>query len=75
MEAKRLTIAEIDVMYPEQFVLLDEPEVDEWNRVVSGIVRGADADKSRVCELAGELNLTRAALRCTKDRSNKKYAV
>lgn len=72
-ERKRLSIAEIEELYPEQFVLIDEPEVDDGSRVVSGIVVFAHADKNEVYRRAGELKSKDIALRCTKKERNKKY--
>lgn len=72
-ERKRLPIAEIEALYPEQFILIDEPEVDEGSRLVGGIVVFTHSDKSEVYRRAGELKLKNIALRCTKNTRNKKY--
>ncbi len=70
---KRLPIAEIEALFPEHWILIDEPEVNESNSIVSGIVLFAETDKSEVYRKAAGMKLTSIALRCTKKERNKKY--
>jgi hypothetical protein len=74
-ERKRLSIAQIETLYPEQFILIDEPEVDAENRIVSGIVAFADPEKTEVYRKASELKLTRTALHRTKKERGRKYVL
>jgi hypothetical protein len=65
-QRERQPVAEIDTMFPDHWILIDQPEIDEWNSVVSGIVVFAHPEKREVHRKAGELRLNHAALRCTK---------
>jgi hypothetical protein len=73
-ERKRLPIAEIEALYPEQFILIDEPEVDEGSRLVSGIVVFTHRERNEVYRRADELKLRNIAVRCTRtDLKRQKY--
>ena len=69
-----MPIAEIEALYPEHWILIDRPELDPWNRLVSGIAVFAHPDKMEVHRMIGELKLTKIALHCTrKDQPGRRY--
>lgn len=74
-ERKRLPLAEIEALYPEHWILLDEPEADAWNNIVSGIVVLAHSDKKEFYRRAVDFKLARSALRCTKKDPGRKYVL
>lgn len=74
-ERKRLLISEIEALYPEHWILIDEPEVNARNSVVSGIVVLAHQEKKEFYRRAGELKLAHSALRCTKKDPGRKYVL
>jgi hypothetical protein len=74
LERKRLPIAEIEAMYPEHWILIDEPEIDASDCMVNGIAMFAHPDKTEVHRKIGELRPTRFALHCTlKDPPDQRY--
>ncbi len=75
-ERKRLPIAEIESLYPDHWILIDEPEVEAGSVVVSGIVVFAHPDRKEIYRRASELKLTNVAVRCTKkDPPGTKYVL
>jgi len=71
-EKTRLPIAEIEAHYPAHFILIDEPEIDEENKVVSGFVLFAETDKNEVYRKAAGMTFRNVALHRTKKNLNKK---
>ena len=65
-ERKRLPIAEIEALYPEHFILIGDPEVNECNKGVSGIVLLTDQDKKDLFRTAGLARPGRFAIHRTK---------
>ena len=75
-ERLRLPIAQIESLFPEHWILIDEPEVDASDRLVSGIVIFAHPDKQEFDRKASELKPAYFALRCTKkDPPDQKYVL
>lgn len=56
-----LTLAEIESRYDSEWVLLEDPEVDEYQRVVRGKVVAHSKDRDEVDRKAIELRLKHSA--------------
>ena len=61
MSEQVLTKAEIEKQFNSEWVLLQDPEVDEYQRVVSGKVVAHSKDRDEVYRKAIELRLKRSA--------------
>jgi hypothetical protein len=67
-------LAEIEVQYPNHWILIDQPLLDEWKRLVAGVVVFTCQEKAELYSRLGELKLARFAIRCTKkDPPYRKY--
>jgi hypothetical protein len=58
-----LTIEEIKRQFPEQWVLLEDPEINEFEQVVGGRVRHHGDDPDEVYEKVAELGIRHSAVR------------
>ena len=59
MEVKTIEINDIRKRYPDEWVLLGNPEIDEINQaILSGVVLYHSADKKEVCYLGKPLATT-----------------
>jgi len=58
-----LTIEEIEARFAPQWVLINEPKVDDQCRVVGGVVLGSGPDGDELYRKATELGLNRIAVR------------
>jgi len=65
-----MSIAEIESLYPEHFILIEEPQTDEAGQLVRGMVALAEKDKDVFYRRAAALKLERAAIRCTVPTRN-----
>jgi hypothetical protein len=69
-----LPITEINALFPNHWMLIDQPVLDEWNRLVSGTVVFAHSKKSEIYRKGAELKLKRFAIHTTrKDPPGLKY--
>ncbi len=59
---ERLSWTEIQQRYPDEWVLLDDPELDEGFEVRAGTLVHHSADKSETDDRAIELRLSSSAL-------------
>ncbi len=70
----RMPLDQIELLFPAQWILVDQPVLDAWNRVVDGVPVFAHSEKTEVHRKIGELKLTRFAIQCTKkDPPDRKY--
>lgn len=53
--AERLTYAEIVKRFPNEYILLNEPEADSQHRVVSGELMFHDSNREAVAEAARKM--------------------
>ena len=64
-----LTMEEIEARYPNSWILIDQPELDQYQRVIRGRVVFTDSDRDRVYRIALDLPPPRKiAFHCTKKR-------
>jgi DNA gyrase inhibitor GyrI len=63
---ERKPIAEIEALYPNHWILIDDPETDDQLRVISGIVVRAGENRDDVRAGNGDLKSGRYALHCTR---------
>ncbi|MBY0528305.1 MAG: hypothetical protein K2R98_33250 [Gemmataceae bacterium] len=61
-----MTIAEIEAQFPSEWILLDDPQVDEQQRVQSGRLLHHSPDRDEVYRKALELRPKFCAFICTK---------
>lgn len=60
-----LTIAEIELQYPSQWILLEDPQTDDHMQVVAGKVLWHSPDRDEVYQKAVELRPAHSAFVCT----------
>lgn len=65
-ESKRMTIAEIEALYPSHWILIADPETDEFLRVISGRIVCASKDRDGIDCDRSELKSKHQAVHCTK---------
>ena len=58
-----LTVAEIESRFAPEWVLIGDPQTDEEQRLVAGIVLYHSPDRDEVYRKAGEMQLDRIAVR------------
>ena len=63
---ERMPIEKIEALYPNHWILIDDPETDQYLRVVSGIVVCAGENRDSVDGHMGDLRSKRCAFHCTK---------
>jgi hypothetical protein len=64
-----LTMEEIEARFPEEWILIDQPEKDQYQRVVRGRVVFHSPDRDEVSRKALDLPVPRhIAFHCTKKR-------
>jgi len=59
-------IAEIEAMYPDHWILIDQPIKNELKEIESGILVMAHPSLEIVCNHCAEVGLKSFAMRCTK---------
>jgi hypothetical protein len=60
---ERLTFEQIEIQYAPDWVLIGDPETDEYQRVLSGTVLFHSPNRDEVYQKAIELDLNRFAFR------------
>ncbi len=64
-----MTMKEIEARFPEEWILIDQPETDQYSRVLRGRVVFHSPDRDAVYAKALELPTPRhIAFHCTKKR-------
>lgn len=66
MAQTRMSLKEIEALYPQQWILIDEPTWDESNRLIAGVAVFAHSEKDDVYRKCKELELKRFAIHSTK---------
>ncbi len=61
-----LTMPEIEARYPDQWILIGDPETDEALHVLRGTVLWHSPDRDEVYDKAIELRPRSSAFHCTK---------
>jgi hypothetical protein len=57
-----VTMAEMEKRYPDEWVLIGQPQTDKYQQVLSGIVLHHSKDHDEVWKRAQDLQLTRCAV-------------
>lgn len=65
-EPRRMNISEIEALYPNHWILIDDPVTDEQLRILSGVVIRGGETHDEVSPRPGELKSKRFAVHCTR---------
>jgi hypothetical protein len=63
---ERLTFEQIQERYAPDWVLIGDPETDDYHRILSGTVLFHSPNRDEVYQKAIDLDITRFAFRCLR---------
>ena len=69
-----MPLAEIEALYPNHWILIDKPVIDDQKRLIGGTVVFVGAEKKELYRRLADLVTVGFAIRCTKkDPPDRKY--